>query len=100
MVDTSCWPGNARFAENAAVSGSGTYGRIVTKRSLAVIGLLGTLATACGGGSHATVTKAAAPSPLPSSAAPSASKVAVASPSAITTDPLTGLAAQHSSIVV
>jgi hypothetical protein len=42
----------------------------------------------------------AAPSALPSTSAPSPSKAALPSPSAGGTDPLTGLAAQHSPIVV
>ena len=92
-------PGIARFREIAPLSGSGTYGRIVTKRSLTVIALLGTLAAGCGGGSHAVVKNVAAPSPLPSSAAPSPSKAAVVAAKA-STDPLTGLAPRHSSIVV
>jgi hypothetical protein len=92
------WPGIARFRENTALSGSDPYGRIVTKRSLAVIGLLGVLAAGCGGGSKAVVKHVAQPSTLPSSSAPSPSKAAVAAKPA--TDPLTGLAPHHSSIVV
>jgi hypothetical protein len=72
----------------------------VTKRSLAVLGLVGLLATGCGGGSKAVVKNVAAPSALPSSSAPSPSKAALPSPSAPTADPLTGLAVQHTPIVV
>ena len=72
----------------------------VSKRSLAVIGILGALAAGCGGGSKAVVKPVAAPSALPSTTAPSPSKAALPSPSAVTTDPLTGLALQHSPIVV
>jgi len=72
----------------------------VSKRSLAVIGVLAALAAGCGGGSKAVVTPVAQPSALPSTTAPSPSKAALPSPSAVTTDPLTGLALQHSPIVV
>lgn len=69
------------------------------KRSLTVLGLLGVLATGCGGGSKAVVNPVAQPSPLPASSAPAPSKAAVPSP-AVTADPLTGLAVRHSPIVV
>jgi hypothetical protein len=72
----------------------------VSKRSLAVIGVLAALAAGCGGGTKAVVKPVAQPSALPSSSAPSPSKAALPSPSAVTTDPLTGLALQHSPIVV
>jgi hypothetical protein len=100
MATRSPSPGIARFRQNATVSGSGTYGRIVTKRSLAVIGVLGVLAAGCGGGSKAVVTPVAQPTAVPSSAAASPSKAAAPSPSTATTDPLTGLALRHSPIVV
>src|SRR3954468_24099603 len=98
MANRSSWPGISRFRENTTVSGYSTYGRIVTKRSLTVIGLLGLLAAGCGGGGKTAVTPVAQPSTLPSSSAPAPSKAAVAAKPA--TDPLTGLALQHSPIVV
>src|SRR3954464_7388490 len=100
MGNRSTWPGIARFRENTTVSGYSTYGRIVTNRSLAVIGLLGVLAAGCGGGAKTVVKPVAQPSALPSSAAASPSKAALPSPSSATTDPLTGLALRHSPIVV
>src|SRR4051812_17970636 len=98
MGNRSTWPGIARFRENTTVSGYGTYGRIVTNRSLAVIGLLGVLAAGCGGGSKAVVKPVAQPSTLPSTSAPSPSKAAVLAKPA--TDPLTGLAPKANPIVV
>src|SRR5690349_17785205 len=72
----------------------------VTERSLAVLGLVSVLAAGCGGHQKAVVRPVAAPSALPSTSAPSPSKAALPSPSAAGTDPLTGLALQHSPIVV
>src|SRR3954468_21725929 len=98
MANRSSWPGISRFRENTTVSGYSTYGRIVTKRSLTVIGLLGLLAAGCGGGGKTAVTPVAQPSTLPSSSAPAPSKAAVAAKPA--TDPLTGLAPKANPIVV
>ena len=100
MANGSSWPGNAGFAKTAPCPVSRPYGRIVSKRSLAVVGVLGVLAAGCGGGSKAVVKPVAQPSPVPSSAAASPSKAAAPSPTAASTDPLTGLAVQHSPIVV
>ncbi|MCU1588969.1 MAG: yerB [Frankiales bacterium] len=94
------WPGIACFGETAPCPPSGPYGRIVFTRSLPVIAALSVLAAGCGGSAHAVVTHVAAPSALPSSAAPSPSKAAVAAATPITTDPLTGLAPRTSPIVV
>ena len=71
----------------------------MTKRSLAVIAVLGVLAAGCGGAQKAAVKPVAAPSALPSSAAPSPSKAP--SPSAAPIgNPLTGLAPQAKPVVV
>jgi hypothetical protein len=85
------------------VSGSGLYGRIVIKRSLSVIALLGVglLTAGCGGSSsHAVVKNAAAPTPLATSAAPSPAAAAPSPTAALGGDPLTGLAVQRHPIVV
>jgi hypothetical protein len=99
MVDTSSWPGIAGFEKTPRCPVAAPMVGSVTKRSLAVVGLLGVLAAGCGGSPHATVTKAAQPSALPSSAAPSPSAAPVVAPSPAT-DPLTGLAPKTSPIVV
>jgi hypothetical protein len=73
----------------------------VTKRSLAVIGLVGLLAAACNSTPKAVVQAVAAPSALPSTAAPSpVPSKAVVKPRPPATDPLTGLAPRKTPIIV
>jgi hypothetical protein len=101
MPISSSWPGNAGFAKSATLSGYWPYRRTVTKRLLPVIALLGALAAAgCGPADHTVIKPVAAPSVLPSSAAPSPTPAAPvkAKPKAI--DPLTGLAPRRTPIVV
>ena len=100
MPISTARPGIAGFGKSATLSGYCTYRRIVTKRLLPVIALLGALATACGPADHAVVKQVAAPSPLASSAAPSPSQAPPVTPKPKAIDPLTGLAPRKTPIVV
>jgi hypothetical protein len=99
MAIRSSWPGIAGFEKTPRCPVPAPMVVSVTKRSLAVLGLVGVLAAGCGGHDKAVVKPVAAPSALPSSAPASPSPVPP-SPSAAAIDPLTGLAMQHSPIVV